>query len=218
MLYKVSPFGYFGRVAKVSRGPWFNEWNVEEDGLEYFYVYGNGEGLSYLLTNNVPLEDREKLDRLYQGYRRNKWLSWGAGMWLGMETVLKVGYFKKMAFGWRCLSLFGTAFLYKTAFQAYNAQTYGPLLSAFFRKHSQQAQPDRFSIVDRKREYFYIDTNSYMNYDYKDLGHEYHVNHGPQPVRRYLIVTHLIRIGRRSFGQLMVERIGQVLERRREPP
>lgn len=189
MLYKVSPFGYFGRVAKISRGPWFNEWNVEEDGLEYFYVYGNGEGLSYLLSNNVPLEDREKLDRLFHGYRRNKYLSWAAGLWLGTETVLRAGYFKKMAIGWRCLSLFGTAFLYKTAFQAYNAQTYGPILSAFFRKYSEQAKPDRFSITDRKREYFYIDTTSYMNYDYKDLGHEYHVNHGPQPVRRYSFIT-----------------------------
>jgi hypothetical protein len=41
MLYKVDPMGYFGRVQKFSRGPWFNERNVEEDGLDYFYVYGN---------------------------------------------------------------------------------------------------------------------------------------------------------------------------------
>ena len=33
MLYKVSPFGYFSRVAKVSRGPWFQEHLVEDDGL-----------------------------------------------------------------------------------------------------------------------------------------------------------------------------------------
>ena len=39
MLYKVSPFGYFDRVSKVSRGPWFEEQFVEEDGLEYFYAY-----------------------------------------------------------------------------------------------------------------------------------------------------------------------------------
>lgn len=67
MLYKVSPFGYFGRVGKISRGPWFNELNVEEDGLEYFYVFGMGGQPVFLLTNNIPLEDREKLQRLYYG-------------------------------------------------------------------------------------------------------------------------------------------------------
>lgn len=59
MLYKVSPFGYFSRVSKVSRGPWFQEHQVEDDGLEWFYVFGNGQGEPvYLLSNNVPLEDR----------------------------------------------------------------------------------------------------------------------------------------------------------------
>ena len=67
MLYKVSPFGYFGRVGKISRGPWFNELAVEEDGLEYFYVFGQGGEPVFLLTNNIPLEDREKLQRLYYG-------------------------------------------------------------------------------------------------------------------------------------------------------
>lgn len=41
MLYKASPFGYFGRVSKTSRGPWFREQWVEEDGLEYLYVFGD---------------------------------------------------------------------------------------------------------------------------------------------------------------------------------
>jgi hypothetical protein len=67
MLYKVSPFGYFARTGKISRGPWFNESNVEEDGLEYFYVFGQSGQPVFLLTNNIPLEDREKLQRLYYG-------------------------------------------------------------------------------------------------------------------------------------------------------
>lgn len=214
MLYKVSPFGYFGRVAKVSRGPWFNEWNVEEDGLEYFYVYGGSEGLTYLLSNNVPLEDRQKLDRIYASYRRNSWMAWGAGLWLGMETVLRCQCFKKMAVGWRALSMFGAAWAYKTGFSAYNGMTYGPLMAAFFRKYSEAAKPDPFQINDRKREYFYIDTSNYMNYTPEDLGHEYHTNHGPQPVSCpnlmiFLMFT-LSKIGRRSFGQHMVERVGQI--------
>ena len=59
--------GYFGRVSKVSRGPWFEENKVEDDGLEYFYVFGNGGSATYLLSNNIPLEERQKLDRLYHG-------------------------------------------------------------------------------------------------------------------------------------------------------
>lgn len=135
MLYKASPFGYFGRVTKVSQGPWFREHKVEDDGLEWFYAFGDGKQALYLLSNNIPIEDREKMQRLYHGIERNRKLAWFGGLWLGLETVLRVPYFRQMAIGWRILSLFGTAFLYKTAFQACNSSTYGPLMSAFLRKY-----------------------------------------------------------------------------------
>lgn len=54
MLYKVSPQGYFGRVQKISRGPWFQEYMVEDDGLERFYIVGTSDGPVYLLSNNIP--------------------------------------------------------------------------------------------------------------------------------------------------------------------
>lgn len=181
MLYKVSPFGYFSRVAKVSRGPWFQEHLVEDDGLEWFYVYGSEGEPTYLLSNNIPLEDRERLAHLYKAFYRNRGLAWAAGLWLGFETVNRVAYFKGMAPGWKLLSILGAGFLYKNVFQYYNGQTYGPLLSAFFRKYADVAKADKFAITDRKREYFDIDTSDYMSYGYKDLGHDYHVNHGPQP-------------------------------------
>jgi hypothetical protein len=181
MLYKVSPFGYFSRVAKVSRGPWFQEHLVEDDGLEWFYVYGSDGEPTYLLSNNVPLEDRERLALLYKSFYRNRGLAWAAGLWLGFETVNRVAFFKGMAVGWKLLSLLGVGFLYKNVFQYYNGLTYGPLLSAYFRKYSSVAKADKFAITDRKREYFDIDTSDYMSYNYKDLGHDYHVNHGPQP-------------------------------------
>ena len=179
MLYKATPFGYFGRVNKVSRGPWFREAWVEEDGLEWYYVFGDGSQHLYLLSNNVPIEDREKLQRLWHGLQRNKSLSWFAGIWLGAETVLRVPYFKTMAIGWRVLSLLGTALVYKSIFTAANSYYYGPVVSAYLRKYRNEAKNDPFEISDRKREYFHIDTSTYMNYDFKDLGHEYHANHGP---------------------------------------
>ena len=179
MLYKASPFGYFGRVTKVSRGPWFQEANVEEDGLEYFYVFGNEGAPVYLLSNNIPIEDREKLQKMWYGMERNRKLAWFGGLWLGVETVLRVPYFKSFALGWKVLSVFGSALVYKTMFTALNGGYYGPVVSAFLRKHVKSAQADRFAITDRKREFFNIDTSQYMNYDFKDLGHEYHAHHGP---------------------------------------
>lgn len=94
MLYKVSPFGYFGRVSKVSRGPWFAEWRVEDDGLEYFYAYTYNGEIVYLLTNNIPIEDRDKMSKIHQAMERNRYLAWFGGLWLGLETVIRVPYFK----------------------------------------------------------------------------------------------------------------------------
>ena len=54
MLYKVTPFGYFGRVNQISRGPWFGEMNVEDDGLEWYYMFGDSSGnMKYLLSSNM---------------------------------------------------------------------------------------------------------------------------------------------------------------------
>lgn len=64
---------------------------------------------------------------------------------------------------------------------AYMSNYYGPLISAYFRKYNTFAKKDMFEITDEKREYFYIDTSSYMNYDEHDLGHDFHAHHGPQP-------------------------------------
>ena len=109
-------------------------------------------------------------------------MGWFAGLWLGVETAIRVPYFRRMALGWKVLSIFGSAFVYKTIFAAYNATTYGPVVSAFLRKYSDLAKADKFAITDRKREFFDIDTTQYMNYTFNDLGHEYHAHHGPQPV------------------------------------
>lgn len=113
MLYKVSPFGYFSRVTKVSRGPWFSEWRVEEDGLEYFYAYNQNGEIVYLLTNNIPIEDRNKMQGVYYALQRNKYLAWFGGLWIGVEAVARVPYFKHMALGWKLLSVVGVGFFVK---------------------------------------------------------------------------------------------------------
>ena len=180
VLNKVSSMGYFGGVAKVSRGPWFREFWVEDDGLEWYYSTLNTDGTQvYLLSNNMTLKDREQMSHLYSTMNRNNKISWFVGMWLGFETVTKVQYFKKMALGWRALSFFGVSFLFNNIFMNYSSQSYAPLFSAYLRKYQSKVTSNLFEINDEKKAYFYIDTSEYMNYTNADLSDEYHVHHGP---------------------------------------
>ena len=66
MLYKIDSMGYFGGVSKVSRGPWWRATMVEDDGLDYFYVFSDLDGNKVnLLTNNMTVKDRVAMDALY---------------------------------------------------------------------------------------------------------------------------------------------------------
>ena len=72
-MYGLGPSGqYFGTVPiKISRGPWFKEYFAHDDGLEYYYKFTAEDGKTkYLLSNNMPWQDRENVDRLYKGIRR----------------------------------------------------------------------------------------------------------------------------------------------------
>lgn len=106
-----------------------------------------------------------------------------------------------MAFGWRFLSLIGTAWTVKTSIQFYNGYFYGPLFGAYFRKYRNAAKQDLYDINDRKREYFYIDTTQYLNYTNEDLGHDYHANHGPQPSGEALDSTWLVEVDKFLRGE-----------------
>ena len=176
--------GYFSRPAKVSRGPWFREYFVQDDGLEYYYQYKNAEGdIKYLLSNNVPLKERETLESLFASYQRNCSLSWFAGMWTSFELVTRIPYFRRMLPGWRFISFFAMGTLISLEYRYHTAgYYYMPLLTSYFKKYDGYAKKDLFDIRDEKREWFELDTSQYMDYDFKDLDHHHHnVNHGPQP-------------------------------------
>ena len=104
-----------------------------------------------------------------------------AGLWMGVEAALRVKRIRALPIGLRVLAGFGCGFAVREAFNLYNSRTYGPLLCAYFKKYSEHARKDLFDIKDEKRGWFYVDTRQYMNYDFEDLGHEYHAHHGPQP-------------------------------------
>lgn len=181
---RLVPPGYFSKPLKISRGPWFKELMAEDDGLDYYYTYKNLEGdKKYLLSNNIPLRDRENIEKLYRGYRRNGVLSMFAGFWAGAEIVSRVAYFKKMAPGFRFLTWIGIGIWATEEFRYWSAgYYYMPVLCAYFKKYDHVAKTDLFDIRDEKREWFEIDTSQYMNYTFKDLDHHHHsINHGPQP-------------------------------------
>ena len=171
-------------VKQFSRGPWFGKrFLVEDDGLDWFYTFMDNDGdKCYLLSNNLPWEDREKLAHLYHTSARNNKIAWFAGSWLGFETVSRVQYFRKMALGWRFTSCIGLAFAYKNIMMQQSGQNYQPVVGAMLRKYSDSIKRDLNEIRDEKREYFYIDTSQYMSYKNEDLSDEFHTDHSPQPV------------------------------------
>lgn len=120
MMYGMSSKYYWGGYAKVSRGPWFREAWVEEDGLDWFYTFlDNDNNKNYLLSNNLQLEDRDAMSALYKSHHRNNRLGWFAGGWLSFEMVTKLKYCKSSALGWRCVQWLGMTFALKQAFMSY---------------------------------------------------------------------------------------------------
>ena len=152
---------------------------MEEDYLEIYYAFAHGGSLKYLLSNNMNVTDRVEFHRIWKAHDRASGLAMFAGFALGLETVTRHAYFKKMALGWRVCSFFGVAYGFKCLFNTYNAHYYGPLMGAYLRRYDSVITADRFEMVDRKREYYEIDTSQYMSYTDEDL--HSHVNHGPQP-------------------------------------
>lgn len=185
MLYKVGSMGYFGGVAKVSRGPWFRDYWVEDDGLDWFYTFMNSDGQKcYLLSNNMAIEDRTKMSHLYHTMVRNNRISWCVGLWASFELVTKDAWLKKMALGWKGVNWLILGYVFKSILMSWSSSMYGPVMGAYMRKYQSAVKDDLFHIKDAKKEYFYIDTSEYMNYSNNDLGDEYHTHHGPQPVSK----------------------------------
>ena len=183
MLYKFTPMGYFGRVSTISRGPWFAELQVEDDGLEYYYLHQDCNGvMRYLLSNNMSYKDRTELEALWSGAGRVTKLGWFLGGFVGLTAITKVPYFRSMAMGWSCLSLFAVAGATKMVMCQYYGRTYGPLIGSYFRKYRDVGAADAWELRDRKREYYQIDDSQYMAYTEADLENVHrHANHGPQP-------------------------------------
>ena len=189
--YKVSSMGYFGGVAKVSRGPWFRDAWVEDDGLDWYYRFKDNEKNDvYLLSNNLAIEDRERLDSLYKTHTRNNRLAWFGGLYFGFEAVRSFHYFKSMAHGWRFLSCLGVAYGFHALAMDYSSQVHAPIIGAYLRKYKAAIHKDLLEIKDKKKAYFQIDDSQYMSYTNASLSDNHHAHHGPQPEGEALANTY----------------------------
>ena len=175
--------GYFGRVSQITRGPWMAEMQVEDDGLEYYYLHQDTNGnMRYLLSNNMSYEDRTAMERMWKGQRRVTNLGWFAGFFVGGAVITMDPIVKKWALGWRGFAMIGCAAFTKMMICQYYSRNYGPIIGAFLRKYQDVGATDAWEIRDRKREFYHIDDSQYMAYTEDDLsGIHRHANHGPQP-------------------------------------
>ena len=112
----------------------------------------------------MDYKDRTEFHRLYRAHSRASYMAQAAGLWLGLETVLRVPYFKTMAVGWKFASIFGLGYVYSGLFNWHNSCRYQPLLGAYLRKYQDKITPDMWEMRDRKREFYEIDTSQYMSY------------------------------------------------------
>ena len=155
MLYKFGPMGYFGRVSQISRGPWFAELQVEDDGLEAYFLHTDSNGnMRYLLSNNMSYKDRQELFALWNGQARVTNMAWFGGFFAGVAVVSKDAWFRSLAYGWKALSVIAIAGATKSLISMYYARNYGPLIGAYLRKYSDVAVSDAWEIRDRKREFY----------------------------------------------------------------
>ena len=152
MLYKFNSNGYFGGVMKVSRGPWFKEYFVEDDGLDWYYSFTDSNGQTrYLLSSNMNLKDRTSFEALYKTMNRNNSIALFASLWLGFETSMRAPRVSTYTWGWKFFWCGIFAFGYKTCFNSQTSAMYAPTMKAYIRKYADCAKADLFDIQDEKK-------------------------------------------------------------------
>ena len=79
---------------------------------------------NYLLSNNMSYKDRTDMGHLYKAYRRSEGLVSAMSLWMAVETALRVPQIKKMAIGWKLLSIYGVYFGYSQVGNFYASHRY----------------------------------------------------------------------------------------------
>ena len=127
----------FAPVAILDQAAWYKQAWAEDDGLEKYYRhYNRSTGqFNYLLSNNMTYKDRTQFDYLFKAHKRADYIVHAFSFWAAFETLQRVSQLKKLAIGWKVVSLFGIAWSYKQVGNYYTSARYNPLIGAYLRKY-----------------------------------------------------------------------------------
>ena len=110
---------------------------AEDDGLEYYYKYQDEEGnTKYLLSNNVPFQDRDNLANLYHGHERQLMIHSAIGFLGGLELYRRLpNRIRNAGLAIRLFAFIGVESFSAAMFKYFVGNQYGPLLTAYFKKY-----------------------------------------------------------------------------------
>jgi hypothetical protein len=171
-----------------------------------FYYFKNNKETKIILSNNIPVEDREKLKK-YGSYINifNKNLD---VMCLGAAYLFTVSLFSvaKSPLIWYKIIFFlgsfsGFKYLLKSETNLYDSHIY----NYYFQKHKNVFVNDINDINDPRRKFFRPDTSEYYResaqeiYDKKspEKKHDPAIYYGPHPYNDYENVQSLIELNRK---------------------
>ena len=122
----------------------------------------------YLLTNNIPLKEREIMDKLYRNIKLDRRISTYTSFIATVITFSKYN-FPMFTKGWKAFPFLLIWYSYNYCWNLYQAHYNAPMFMALIHKHLDKAKHDLYLIKDEKREWFDIDDSEYMAYSNKDV-------------------------------------------------
>ena len=166
------PYGVLEQDTGVGKdnlhGLWYREWMIRgSDDDKYYVLKRNFENL-YLLTNVIPLKDREIMGALYFRIKRDWGIAGVLSFGISLHAI-QLPLFSVFKRSWKlfpfliCFQTFRYGISYLIS--RYNS----PMFYAYLNKYRDSIKSDMFKIRDITREWFDIDDSEYMNYTNEDV-------------------------------------------------
>ena len=144
-------------IGSVNRttGTWFREMLASDDDMEKFYKFKINCVPMYLLTNNIPLRDREILHKLYCSIKMQRKSTNAVAFIAAVMLLAKI----QLPSFQRLWKLFPLAIIFlgiRLGINLYLAQYNSPMLLALLNKYKDKASSDLYAIKDEKLSLIHI--------------------------------------------------------------